>query len=113
MISNDTIVAISSATGAGARMIVRLAGVRAGEIARGLCPGSELSSGFAATAVLHLRGMRVPLIVYAFAAGRSYTADELVEFHVPGNPMLCRLLLAECLRLGARGAEPGEFTARA
>jgi tRNA modification GTPase len=57
--------------------------------------------------------MSVPVWVYTFAAGRSYTGDELVEFHLPGNPLLVRLLLDQLLSHGARSAEPGEFTARA
>jgi tRNA modification GTPase len=37
----------------------------------------------------------------------------LIEFHIPGNPMLARMLLDEVIRRGARLAEAGEFTARA
>src|SRR5207237_7772135 len=41
------------------------------------------------------------------------TGEDLVEFHIPGNPVLARLLLDHLRRCGARDAEPGEFTARA
>ena len=34
-----------------------------------------------------------------------------MEFHVPGNPVLARMMLDESLRRGARQAEAGEFTA--
>ena len=51
-------------------------------------------------------GVRVP-------APRSYTGDDLIELHLPGNPVLARLLMGEILQRGARPAEPGEFTARA
>ncbi|MDB5318617.1 MAG: trmE [Phycisphaerales bacterium] len=51
--------------------------------------------------------------VYWFAGPRSYTGEDLVEFHVPGSPLLGRMLLDEIVRRGARLAEAGEFTARA
>jgi tRNA modification GTPase len=113
MLLTDTIAAISSATGPATRMIVRLSGSRAMQITQSLCPASTLNPSHAIAAQLHLPGMQLPIVLYCFANGRSFTGDDLVEFHVPGNPLLCRLLLAECLRLGARTAEPGEFTARA
>ena len=113
MLLTDTIAAISSATSSAARMIVRLSGPCAAQIAQSLCPASILNPGHASAAQLHLPCIQLPIVLYCFANGRSFTGDDLVEFHLPGNPLLCRLLLAECLRLGARTAEPGEFTARA
>jgi tRNA modification GTPase len=55
----------------------------------------------------------LPIWLWRFAAGGSYTGDESAELHIPGNPLLARLLLDEMIRLGARSADPGEFTARA
>ena len=52
-------------------------------------------------------------VVTFFAAPNSYTGEDLVEFHLPGSPVLARMLLDELLRAGARAADPGEFTARA
>jgi tRNA modification GTPase len=57
--------------------------------------------------------MRFPIWAWRSSAGRSYTGDESVELHIPGNPLLARMLLDEMIRLGARTAEAGEFTARA
>ncbi len=51
--------------------------------------------------------------VYKFIGPRSYSGEDTVELHVPGNVLLCRMLIAELIRRGARAAEPGEFTARA
>jgi tRNA modification GTPase len=47
------------------------------------------------------------------AAPRSYTREDVVELHLPGNPLLVTLLVTELCRWGARRAEPGEFTRRA
>jgi tRNA modification GTPase len=48
-----------------------------------------------------------------FAQPHSYTGEHLVEWHAHGGPAVMRLLLARCVELGARLAEPGEFTKRA
>jgi tRNA modification GTPase len=62
---------------------------------------------------LRLRGLEFPAWIYHFRAAHSYSGDETIEFHIPGNPLLARMLLDELIKLGARQAEPGEFTARA
>ncbi len=48
-----------------------------------------------------------------FPAPASYTGETVAEFHGHGSPVAMRLLLARCVELGARLAEPGEFTKRA
>lgn len=48
-----------------------------------------------------------------FPAPHSYTGEEVVEFQGHGGAAVLRLLLNRCLELGARVAEPGEFTKRA
>lgn len=44
---------------------------------------------------------------------QSYTGEDTAEFQCHGSPMLLRLLLQELFSMGARQAEPGEFTKRA
>jgi tRNA modification GTPase len=112
MFSSDTIAAISSATGRAARMILRLSGPQTFPIAAGLGIGVS-GSGSAARRELRFGDLFCPAWVYQFASPRSYTGEDLVELHVPGNPLLARMLLAWLMRHGARQAEPGEFTARA
>ena len=48
-----------------------------------------------------------------FPRPHSYTGEDVVEWHGHGGPAVMRLLLARCIELGARLAEPGEFTKRA
>jgi tRNA modification GTPase len=48
-----------------------------------------------------------------FAAPNSYTAEDVVEIAAHGSPVVLELLLKRALALGARLAEPGEFTERA
>jgi tRNA modification GTPase len=52
-------------------------------------------------------------LVTWFAAPHSYTAEEVVEIAAHGSPVVLDLLLRRALGLGARLAEPGEFTQRA
>ncbi len=48
-----------------------------------------------------------------FPAPASFTGEDVLELHGHGGPVVMNLLLARCLELGARLAEPGEFTRRA
>lgn len=48
-----------------------------------------------------------------FAGPRSFTGEDLLELHGHGGPVVLRGVLERCVALGARLAEPGEFTRRA
>lgn len=48
-----------------------------------------------------------------FAGPRSFTGEDVLELHGHGGPVVLRGVLERCLALGARLAEPGEFTRRA
>jgi tRNA modification GTPase len=107
---NETIAALSSNAAAAARMIVRASGPQAHSILNQLCSAQDDS---AARTRLSIDGMSVPVWVYRFVKPRSYTGDDLFELHLPGNPLLAGMVLDRIIQLGARRAEPGEFTARA
>ncbi|HWE97813.1 MAG TPA: tRNA modification GTPase [Tepidisphaeraceae bacterium] len=113
MNSGDTIAAISSAVGMAGRIVVRLSGPDAWAIARRLWTDVLPGAGGAARGGILLRQMHVPGWLYCFQSPRSYTGEDLIEFHIPGNPLLASMLLEDLFRSGARSAEAGEFTARA
>jgi len=48
-----------------------------------------------------------------FPAPHSFTGEDVLELHAHGGPVVVHMLLGRCLELGARMAEPGEFTRRA
>jgi tRNA modification GTPase len=52
------------------------------------------------------------LAIY-YPAPRSYTGEDMLELQGHGGPVVLRSLLRRCLELGARIAQPGEFTRRA
>jgi len=120
--ATDTIAAISTPPGRGGIGIVRLSGPRAAEIAGQLVQlRHPLEHARARLAdVLDERSsqendaVRIDeAVVTQFAAPNSYTAEDVVEIAAHGSPVVLELLLRRAIALGARLAEPGEFTERA
>jgi tRNA modification GTPase len=115
----DTIAAISTPPGRGGIGIVRLSGPEAVSIAAQLVSLRQpLEHGRARLAdVLDAADGQAERIdealVTFFGAPNSYTAEDLVEIAAHGSPVVLELLLRRALTLGARLAEPGEFTQRA
>jgi tRNA modification GTPase len=120
----DTIAAISTPPGRGGIGIVRLSGPQAASIAVQLVrmrhPLEHAHARLAdvldaaCDAPAHDETTRIDeALVTFFAAPHSYTAEDLVEIATHGSPVVLELLLRGALALGARLAEPGEFTQRA
>jgi tRNA modification GTPase len=118
----DTIAAISTPPGRGGIGIVRLSGSEAASIAAQLvCLRQPLEHGRARLADVldedaagcDSLGRIDEALVTLFSAPHSYTAEDLVEIAAHGSPVVLDLLLRRALALGARLAEPGEFTQRA
>jgi tRNA modification GTPase len=116
----DTIAAISTPPGRGGIGIVRLSGPQAADIAAQLVSLRQpLEHARARLADVLDRASdqdstRIDeALVTFFAAPNSYTAEDLVEIAAHGSPVVLELLLRRALDLGARLAEPGEFTQRA
>ncbi len=120
--TEDTIAAISTAAGTGARAIVRVSGPEAFNIAAAVfAPADgELAdmAGFSsASGIMRTNAGAAPIelpgVAYVFRAPRSFTRDDVVELHIPGAAAAATALLASLTAAGARQARPGEFTARA
>lgn len=115
----DTIAAVSTPPGRGGIGIVRLSGPQAGSIAIQLIRLHQpLEHARARLADVQdeggSSGDRIDEAVVTYFAGpNSYTGDELVEIAAHGSPVVLDMLLRRSLALGARLAEPGEFTQRA
>lgn len=58
-------------------------------------------------------GLTLPADLFLFRSPRSYTRQDMVEFHTVGAPAALELVRKRAIALGAIAAEPGEFTARA
>lgn len=114
MAISDTISAIATPPGRGGIGIVRVSGPRADAIVEGVC-GTIPAPRMATLATFRDGAGQVidQGLVLRFVAPHSYTGESGAELHGHGGPAVMRLLLARCTELGARIAEPGEFTRRA
>ncbi|MEY2555054.1 MAG: tRNA modification GTPase [Verrucomicrobiota bacterium] len=119
LISSDTIAAISTPAGEGAIALVRISGPDAIRIADKIFRGKEPPSRFVSH-VQHLGeivtesgGLIDEVMMSIHWAPASYTGEDIVEISCHGGTLVTAKVLEACLRQGARGARPGEFTERA
>jgi tRNA modification GTPase len=108
--ATDTIVAPATPVGRSALAIVRIDGPGSGEILERLTgrrvPDERIATH---TDILNIDDC----MAIRYAAPRSFTGNDLVELTLHGNPLIVRQVIDACVALGARIAEPGEFTERA
>ena len=115
---NDTIAAIATPPGEGGIAIVRISGARAGEFLRAAfrpARRGEMKHGQMRYGTLtDPTGAPIDeVMAVLFRAPRSYTREDVAEIHLHGGTMCARAAMERLLSLGARAAEPGEFTYRA
>lgn len=114
MQNKDTIVAIATASGAGGIGVVRVSGGLSQSIASQIlnhCPTPRNAAYlpfYDANQDLIDRGIAI-----FYQNPHSYTGEDILELQAHGGTALMQILLARCIELGARQAEPGEFTRRA
>ena len=114
MTRTDTIVAPATPPGRGGIGIVRVSGPKAPEIAAVLL--GELPPARTARFARFLDAAREPLdagLALFFPAPHSYTGEHVLELHGHGGPAVLEAVVQRILGIGARRAQPGEFTLRA
>ena len=113
----DTIVALATTPGRSAIGIIRLSGPQSLEILRGLIGEKSFAhepNRVFLKQILQESGEPLDLaLVTYFEAPRSFTGEEMIELSCHGSPVVLRRVLDLTLSLGARLADPGEFTLRA
>lgn len=112
--ADETVAAIATPAGRGGIGVVRISGSRLAPMLYALV-ASEVTPRLATRAdFLGADGSVIDqgLVLY-FPAPHSYTGEDVIELQAHGGPVILHLLLKRCLELGARIAEPGEFTKRA
>jgi tRNA modification GTPase len=110
----DNIAAIATAPGRGGIGVVRVSGQGLAAMAATLT-GRQLTPRLA-TYTPFLGADGLPLdqgIALFFPTPHSYTGEEVLELQGHGGPAVLQTVLQRCLQLGARLAQPGEFTQRA
>lgn len=115
MISSDTIVACATPYGIGGIAVVRISGEIAIKIAQALSKKKSFKDKKASFVSLYSeKGDSFDVgVITSFHAPNSYTGENIVEVSCHGNPTIVNKLINICISLGARMADPGEFTRRA
>ena len=110
----DTIAAIATAPGRGGVGVIRVSGSALLPFAFALT-GKTPQPRYATLADFRADdGTTIDTGLMLFFPGpNSFTGEDVLELQGHGGPVVMQLLLARCLDLGARLAEPGEFSRRA
>ncbi|HXP49449.1 MAG TPA: tRNA uridine-5-carboxymethylaminomethyl(34) synthesis GTPase MnmE [Bacteroidia bacterium] len=117
IITDDTIVALSTPPGVGAIGVIRLSGPQAIAITDKIFPAMKLE--WAASHTLRFgiamddKEVIDEAVVGLFKAPKSYTCQDVVEISCHGSPFIIQKVLQLLIKQGARPAKPGEFTMRA
>ncbi len=111
---NDTIVAVATPPGTGGIGVVRVSGGDCERIARAMLGSLPEPRVATFAAFLDARGAHLDegLALY-FPGPASFTGESVLELHGHGGPVVMSLLVDAVLELGARRANPGEFSKRA
>lgn len=111
---SDTIAAVATAPGRGGIGVVRISGNQLTAFAKAIL-GQELRPRVAQ--LCGFRGSQGDAldegIALYFPAPHSFTGEDVLELQGHGGPAVLQLILSRCFELGARPAQPGEFTRRA
>ena len=128
MLETGTVVALATPEGTGGLAIIRLSGPEAVSMAKRVFSGpgflDDLQSHRMVYGILHSPDYQSTIdsetgyeidhcLAVALLGTRSFTGEDTVEFHCHGGREVARQALTVCREVGARPAEPGEFTARA
>ena len=111
---DDPIAAIATAPGRGGIGVVRVSGGNLTPLAQAILGKMPAPRSAARVSFLDAHGAAIDDgIALFFPAPRSYTGEDVLELQGHGGVVVLQMLLKRCLELGARLAEPGEFTRRA
>lgn len=120
-LASDTIVAVATACGRGGVGIVRISGPKAKEISEKMFrPREKTRAAWIAQQMVYgdiverEKEVRIDdgFLVF-FPSPHSYTGEDVVELQTHGSPVSLDRVVSVANKLGARLAEPGEFTKRA
>ena len=112
--SADTIAAIATAPGRGGVGVIRISGSNLLPFALALTGKTPKPRHATLADFRAADGAAVNSGILLFFPGpHSFTGEDVLELQGHGGPVVMQMLLARCLDLGARLAEPGEFSRRA
>ena len=110
----DTIAAIATAQGRGGVGVIRISGLGIEVLANEILGKLPAARHATYCNFLDEKGDALDQgIALYFPSPHSYTGEDVLELQGHGGPAVLQLILQRCLDLGARLAQPGEFTRRA
>lgn len=123
MIYQDTIAAIASSSKDGSVSVIRVSGSQSIKIVSSIFFNSKNENIDLETKESHTihygfiidenKSVLDEVLVLLMKGPKSFTAEDVVEIQCHGGHMICQWILELLIRVGARMAEPGEFTKRA
>ena len=120
MISEGTIMALSTATGAGAIAVIRLSGKETIDIVEGLFKArsnkllkDQKSHTIHLGDIISNNSIVDEVLVSIFRGPNSYTGEDVIEISCHGSPYIQQQIMKILIEKGAQTAKPGEFTLRA
>ncbi|MCX7874917.1 MAG: tRNA uridine-5-carboxymethylaminomethyl(34) synthesis GTPase MnmE [Melioribacteraceae bacterium] len=115
----DTIVALATAPGVGAISVIRVSGEKSIELVDKIFLG-KIKLIQAHTHTIHYgrisdsnNDLIDDVLVSVFKAPHSYTGENSIEISSHGSTLIVKKIIERLVEVGARLAEPGEFTKRA
>ena len=110
----DSIAAIATAPGRGGIGVVRVSGRNLDTLAIAILGKMPVARQASYAPFLDAQGQIIDQgIALFFPTPHSYTGEDVLELQGHGGTAVLQLVLQRCLELGARLAQPGEFTQRA
>ncbi len=109
----DSIFALASSPGRAGVAVVRLSGPDAGPLATALAGPLPPPRQAVLRRLAHYGAEIDHALLIWFAAPHSFTGEDVAEFHIHGGRAIREALFSALAALGARPAEPGEFSRRA
>ncbi len=110
----ESIAAIATPSGSGGIGIVRISGDDIGQIVQGVLGQVPKPRAAVFLPFLDCQGTVIDQgIALYFPSPNSFTGEDVLELQGHGGVVILNILLRRVLELGARPANPGEFTERA
>jgi len=120
MVSNDTIIALSTPPGIGAIAVIRISGPEAITLTEGIfqpLQKKKLSDQDSHTIhlgyILDQQRIVDKVLLSLFKGPNSYTGEDVIEISCHGSRYIQQEIIALFIRTGCRLAQAGEFTLRA
>lgn len=110
----DTIVALATPPGKAGVAIVRVSGKKSQEILKSITKcNSEFLPRYMYLKDIYLDDIVDNALVVYFKGPNSYTGEDIAEIQCHGGYFIAQEVIKVCQKLGARIAEPGEYSKRA